>query len=114
MTTLMDRPATISAEEWAVRRDLAACYRLVALYGWDDLVANHITATVPGEPGTFLINPYGLMFDEVTASNLIKIDSDGNALSKSDCPVNQTGFVIHGAIHGAREDVACVIHLHTR
>jgi len=105
--------APISDAEWAMRRDLAACYRLIAMHGWDDLIANHITARVPGEDGAFLINPFGLLFEEVTASNLVKIGSDGELLSPSPHGVNRTGFVIHGAIHEARPDANCVIHLHT-
>lgn len=115
-TIVADRasqPAPISDEEWALRRDLAACYRLVAMYGWDDVIANHITARVPGEDGAFLINPFGLLFEEVTASNLVKIGADGELLSPSPHGVNRTGFVIHGAIHEARPDANCVIHLHT-
>jgi ribulose-5-phosphate 4-epimerase/fuculose-1-phosphate aldolase len=107
-------PAHMSDAEWAVRCDLAAAYRLVAMYGWDDLVANHLTARVPGEPGAFLINPFGLLFEEVTASNLVKIGPDGEPLHPTDHGVNRTGFIIHGAIHQARQDAHCVIHLHTR
>jgi ribulose-5-phosphate 4-epimerase/fuculose-1-phosphate aldolase len=111
---LVDEPRAMSAGEWATRRDLAACYRLVAMNGWDDLLANHLTARVPDEPGAFLINPFGLMFDEVTASNLVKIGPDGEPLSPTEYAVNRTGFVIHSAIHEARPDANCVIHLHTR
>jgi ribulose-5-phosphate 4-epimerase/fuculose-1-phosphate aldolase len=107
--------AEISEAEWAVRRDLAACYRLVAMNGWDDLVANHLTARVPGEPDAFLINPFGMLFEEVTASSLIKIGPDGEILSPTEYGVNRTGFVIHSAVHQARgADAECVIHLHTR
>jgi len=104
----------VSPAEWAVRRDLAACYRLVAMAGWDDLLANHMTVRVPGEPGAFLINPFGLMFDEVTASSLVKIGLDGEVLAPTEHAVNRTGFVIHSAIHQARADANCVIHLHSR
>jgi ribulose-5-phosphate 4-epimerase/fuculose-1-phosphate aldolase len=104
----------VSAEEWQVRVDLAAAYRLVAHYGWDDLVFTHLSARVPGPEHHFLINPYGMMFDEITASSLVKIDLDGNIVMPGEYGVNQAGFVIHGAIHEAREDAKCVMHLHTR
>jgi ribulose-5-phosphate 4-epimerase/fuculose-1-phosphate aldolase len=104
----------VSAEEWKLRVDLAACYRLVAAYGWSDLVFTHISARVPGPDHHFLINPYGLMFDEITASSLIKVDQQCNKLSESSFPVNPAGFVIHSAVHDARDDVACVLHTHTR
>jgi ribulose-5-phosphate 4-epimerase/fuculose-1-phosphate aldolase len=104
----------VSAEEWQLRVDLAACYRLVALYGWSDLVFTHISARVPGPEHHFLINPYGLMFDEITASNLVKVDQDCNKVIDSPYPVNPAGFVIHSAVHAAREDVQCVLHTHTR
>ena len=103
----------ISEEEWAVRVDLAATYRLVHHYGWDDMIFTHISARVPGPEHHFLINPYGLLFDEITASNLVKIDLDGNKVEESPYPVNPAGFTIHSAIHGAREDAQCVIHLHS-
>lgn len=103
----------ISAEEWALRVDLAAAYRLVALYGWDDLVFTHLSARVPGPDHHYLINPYTHMFDEITASSLVKIDLEGKKVSDSPAPVNRAGFVIHSAIHGAREDAAAIIHLHT-
>lgn len=106
-------PTAIDDDEMAMRRDLAACYRLVAMFGWDDLVATHISARVPGEE-SFLINPFGLLFEEVTASSLIKIDLDGNVLRPTSHKVNKAGFVIHSAIHAARPDAVCVIHLHTR
>lgn len=103
----------VSDQEWALRVDLAACYRLVAHFGWDDLVFTHISARVPGAGDHFLINPYGLLFDEITASSLVKIDSQGNKLEDSPFPVNPAGFVIHSAVHGARHDVACVLHTHS-
>ena len=109
-----DGRAPMSDAEWATRCDLAACYRLVAMNGWDDLLANHLTARVPDEPHVFLINPFGLMFDEVTASNLVKIGPDGEPLAPTEYAVNRTGFVIHSAVHEARPDANCVIHLHTR
>jgi ribulose-5-phosphate 4-epimerase/fuculose-1-phosphate aldolase len=100
--------------EQAMRVDLAAAYRLIALNGWDDVVYTHVSASVPGEPGRFLINPFGLSFDEVTASNLVKIDIDGNVIGASARPVNATGFALHGAVHAARQDAVCVMHLHVR
>ena len=104
----------VSPEEWQLRVDLAACYRLVALYGWSDLVFTHISARLPGPEHHFLINPYGLMFDEITASSLIKVDLDCNKLMDSPFPVNPAGFVIHSAVHEARADAQYVIHTHTR
>lgn len=104
----------VSPEEWQLRVDLAACYRLVALYGWSDLVFTHISARLPGPEHHFLINPYGLMFDEITASSLIKVDLSCNKLMESPFPVNPAGFVIHSAVHEARADAQCVIHTHTR
>jgi len=130
--------ARCTAPEWQARIDLAACYRLVDLYGMSDMMANHISSHVPGEPGAFLINAYGMMYEEITASSLIKVDTSGNLLSKPDFGasphgrsggdgpperrpgdagldygINRAGYVIHGAIHRARHDVACVIHTHT-
>jgi ribulose-5-phosphate 4-epimerase/fuculose-1-phosphate aldolase len=96
-----------------IRIDLAACYRLVALFGWDDLVFTHISARVPGEKEAFLINPYGMLFEEITASSLVKVDAHGEKLAPSEWPVNPAGFVIHSAIHAARADVGCVLHVHT-
>jgi ribulose-5-phosphate 4-epimerase/fuculose-1-phosphate aldolase len=104
----------VSAAEWALRVDLAACYRLVAVYGWTDLIFTHISARVPGPEHHFLINPYGLMFDEITASSLVKVDQYGNKVIESPFPVNPAGFVIHSAVHAAREDIQCVLHTHTR
>ncbi|MCX7891926.1 MAG: class II aldolase/adducin family protein [Burkholderiales bacterium] len=104
---------SVSPEEWAVRVDLAACYRLVAAFGWSDLVFTHITARVPGAEGEFLINPYGMLFDEITASSLVKIDPAGNKLDDSPFPVNPAGFTIHSAIHAARHDAQCVLHTHS-
>ncbi len=107
-----------SAQEWKTRIDLAACYRLVAHYGMSDMMANHISARVPGEDEAFLINAYGMLYEEVTASSLIKIDVQGNILARPDFGdlnygVNKAGYVIHGAIHRARHELACVIHTHT-
>jgi ribulose-5-phosphate 4-epimerase/fuculose-1-phosphate aldolase len=103
----------VSPEEWTTRVQLAAAYRLVALFGWDDLVFTHITAKVPGT-AHFLINPYGLMFEEITASSLVKIDIDGNQVPPvTDAEVNPAGFVIHSCIHAARDDAHCVLHTHS-
>ena len=113
----MDIPSLqerVSPEEWQLRLDLAAAYRLVALYGWSDLVFTHISARIPGPEHHFLINPYGLMFDEITASSLVKVDQHCNKLSASPFPVNPAGFTIHSAVHAAREDAGCVLHTHTR
>jgi ribulose-5-phosphate 4-epimerase/fuculose-1-phosphate aldolase len=105
--------ARVTADEWAVRTDLAAAYRAVALYGWDDLVFTHISARVPGPGHHFLINPYGMMFEEITASSLVKIDLAGEKVMDSPYEINPAGFTIHGAVHEAREDAHCVMHLHT-
>jgi len=103
----------VSAEEWQTRVDLAAAYRLVAHYGWDDLVFTHISARVPGADHHFLINPYGMMFEEITASSLVKVDLEGKIVMPSPYQINPAGFTIHSAVHAAREDALCVIHLHT-
>jgi len=103
----------VSAEEWQARVDLAAAYRLVALYGWDDLIFTHISARVPGPEHHFLLNPYGMMFEEVTASSLVKIDLEGKKVMESPHFINPAGFTIHSAVHAAREDALCVMHLHT-
>ncbi|MEO8836485.1 MAG: class II aldolase/adducin family protein [Caldimonas sp.] len=102
----------VPAEEWQTRVDLAAAYRLVAHFRWDDLVFTHITAKIPGTEH-LLINPYGLMFDEITASSLVKIDIDGKVLQETPFPINPAGFVIHSAVHAARHDAQCVMHTHT-
>jgi ribulose-5-phosphate 4-epimerase/fuculose-1-phosphate aldolase len=112
--SLRDR---VSAAEWDVRVDLAACYRLVARYGMTDLVYNHITARIPGPEHHILINAYGMLYEEITASSLIKVDLDGNVVARPegiDYSVNAAGYVIHSAVHATRADVACVIHTHTR
>src|SRR5437588_446679 len=104
----------VSAEEWQTRVDLAACYRLTAMYGMTEMIANHISCRVPGSHDHFLINPYGMLYEEIDASCLIKVDIDGNVLfNASDYGVNAAGFVIHSAIHMARHDVDCVAHTHT-
>lgn len=109
----MDVKARVSAEEWAARVDLAAAYRLVALYGWDDLVFTHISARVPGADHQFLLNPYGMMFDEITASSLVKIDLAGKKLLDSPYEINPAGFTIHSCIHAARNDAMCIMHTHS-
>ncbi|HEU0200133.1 MAG TPA: class II aldolase/adducin family protein, partial [Burkholderiaceae bacterium] len=103
----------VSREEWQQRVDLAACYRTVAQLGWDDLIFTHISARVPGPEHHFLINPYGLLFEEMTASNLVKVDLAGNKVMDSPYDINPAGYTIHSAIHAARADAACVLHLHT-
>ncbi|MGJ5197622.1 MULTISPECIES: class II aldolase/adducin family protein [unclassified Bradyrhizobium] len=110
---LKEVPSNMTEAEWSQRVNLAAAYRLVALFGWDDLVDTHISARVPGPEHHFLINPYGLLFEEITASSLIKVDLYGNQLSESEYSINPAGFTIHSAIHEVREDAGCVIHLHT-
>jgi ribulose-5-phosphate 4-epimerase/fuculose-1-phosphate aldolase len=110
---LAARPAHISPEEWAVRVDLAACYRLIEHFGWDDLILTHNSARVPGRTDQILINPMGLMFNEITASNLLKVDLDGNLIEPSEYEPIYAGIVIHGAIYLSRPDVQCVIHTHT-
>ncbi len=116
MTTMI-RPAAGSAafseQEWALRVDLAACYRIFDYLGWTEMIFNHITMRVPGPEHHFLINPFGLHYSEVTASNLVKIDLDGKIVGHSDYPVNPAGFVIHSAIHAAVPDARCIIHTHT-
>jgi ribulose-5-phosphate 4-epimerase/fuculose-1-phosphate aldolase len=114
--TALSRQAdpAIPAAEWEARIDLAACYRLVALYGMDDIVYTHISARVPGHEDHFLINPFGTMFEEITASDLVKIDLGGKVIGNGNARVNEAGFTIHSALHGARPDVGCVLHTHTR
>jgi ribulose-5-phosphate 4-epimerase/fuculose-1-phosphate aldolase len=110
---MVDVKSKVSEAEWKLRVDLAACYRLVAHYGWDDLIFTHISARLPGTDHHFLINPYGMTFDEVTASSLVKIDLDGKKLMDSPYEINPAGFTIHSAIHGARDDAKCVLHTHS-
>ena len=114
MASLLERvlPTRDDAER-TLRTDLAAAYRLVAHFGWDDLVFTHLSARIPGPEHHFLINRYGLMFEEITASSLVRIDMDGNVVDGSDALVNPAGFTIHSAVHMARPDAQCVIHLHT-
>jgi len=104
----------VSPAEWEVRVNLAAAYRLVALFGWDDLVFTHISARVPGAEHHFLINPYGLLFEEITASSLVKIDLDGRKVLDSPYEINPAGFTIHSCIHAAREDASCIVHVHSQ
>ena len=104
----------VSDDEWQLRVDLAACYRLIAMHGWDDLVFTHISARVPGPDEHFLINAYGLLFEEMTASSLVKVDLDGNVVLDSPHFINPAGFTIHSAVHEARADVGCVLHTHTK
>ena len=117
MSTLASSPLSVrdsvSAAEWQLRVDLAAAYRLVALFGWDDLIFTHLSARVPGPEHHFLINPYNLMFEEITASSLVKIDVEGRQVVQTPYMTNAAGFVIHSAIHMAREDAQAVLHLHT-
>ena len=116
MATIMKTSSVrdqVSEEEWQARVALAAAYRLVALYGWDDLIFTHISARVPGGDHHFLLNPYGMMFEEVTASSLVKVDLAGNKVTESPYFINPAGFTIHSAVHAAREDALCVMHLHT-
>jgi len=103
----------VSEEEWKARVDLAALYRLVALYGWDDMIYTHISARIPETDHHFLINPYGLFFDEITASSLVKIDLEGNVLQETPYFINPAGFTIHSAVHAARDDAHYVMHLHS-
>jgi ribulose-5-phosphate 4-epimerase/fuculose-1-phosphate aldolase len=103
----------VSAEEWKARVELAALYRLVALWGWDDLIFTHISARVPGPEHHFLINPYGMFFEEITASSLVKVDLEGNIIEPTEYYINPAGFTIHSAIHAAREDAKFVLHVHT-
>jgi ribulose-5-phosphate 4-epimerase/fuculose-1-phosphate aldolase len=111
--TTSDVRSRVSEAEWKLRVDLAACYRLVALFGWDDLIFTHISARIDGPEHHFLINPYGFTFDEMTASNLVKIDLDGKKVMDSPFIVNPAGFTIHSAIHAGREEAKCVLHTHS-
>lgn len=113
MAGVVSLKGKVSAEEWQARVDLAALYRLVALHGWDDLIYTHISARIPGPDHHFLINPYGMLFDEITASSLVKIDLEGKILQETPYFINPAGFTIHSAIHAAREDAKFVMHLHS-
>ena len=109
----MDLKSRVSPEEWALRVDLAACYRLIQLFGWDDIIFTHVSARVPGGQHHFLINPYGMLFEEITASSLVKVDLEGKKVLDSEYDINPAGFVIHSAIHAARENAGCVLHTHS-
>jgi ribulose-5-phosphate 4-epimerase/fuculose-1-phosphate aldolase len=111
--TKLDVRSQVGEPEWQLRVDLAACYRLVAHFGWSDLIFTHISARLPGPEHHFLINPYGMMFDEITASSLVKIDLDGQKVMDSPFEINPAGFTIHSAIHAARGDARCVLHTHS-
>ncbi len=111
--SIKNRRGEVPDAEWQLRVDLAAAYRLVALFGWDDLVFTHISARVPGTEDQFLINPYGFMFEEITASSLVKVDGSGRKLDDTPFDINPAGFTIHSAVHGARHDAACVLHVHS-
>jgi ribulose-5-phosphate 4-epimerase/fuculose-1-phosphate aldolase len=111
--TPSDVRSQVGEAEWQLRVDLAACYRLVAHFGWDDLIFTHISARVPGDEHHFLINPYGMTFDEITASSLVKIDLDGKKVLESAYEINPAGFVIHSAIHAVRDNAKCVLHTHS-
>jgi len=113
MATAINVQSSCSEEEWKARQKLAACYRIFAYLGWDELIFNHVTLKVPGEDDAFLINPYGLHFSEVTASTLVKIDIDGNTLDGSTYPVNKAGFTQHSLFHRELPDVHAIIHTHT-
>lgn len=116
VATLRDdyfRHSEMSEAEWKVRVDLAAFYRLSALYGWDDFIYTHISARVPGPSQHFLINPFGLMFDEITASSLVKVDIDGQVVGQSEYSINKAGYLIHSAIHAARDDAHYIAHFHS-
>jgi ribulose-5-phosphate 4-epimerase/fuculose-1-phosphate aldolase len=107
------RPERFSAAEWQARVELAAAYRIFAMLGWNELIYNHISLRVPDAEGQFLVNPFGLHYTEVTASNLVKVDVDGNVIGHSDWPINPAGFTFHGAIHATLPDAHCVMHMHT-
>ena len=113
MTGAFLRPARIAPAEWDARVQLAACYRIFARLGWSELIYNHISLRVPQEEGHFLINPFGLHYSEVTASNLVKVDVRGNIVGNADWPINPAGFTFHGAIHDKVPDAHCVMHVHT-
>ena len=112
--TLAERPLAMDDAEALIRHDLACCYRLVAHLGWDDFHATHISARLPVEGEVFLINPYGMLFDEITASSLVKVNAQGDILEPTPHNINPAGFTIHSAVHLARPDAGCVMHLHTR
>ena len=108
-----DVKAQVSADEWSLREDLACLYRLVAHHGWDDFLFTHLSVRIPGPEHHFLLNPFGMLFEEITASSLVKLDPDGNKVLPGPFEINSAGFTIHSAVHMAREDAHCVLHLHT-
>ena len=110
---MVDVKNSVSKEEWETRQDLAAFYRTIPYFGWDDLIFTHISAKVPGADDEFLINPYGFLFDEITASNLVKVNLKGKILSDTNNFINPAGFTIHSAIHESRDDAHCIVHLHS-
>ena len=110
---MADVKNNVSKEEWETRQDLAAFYRTIPYFGWDDLIFTHISAKVPGADDEFLINPYGFLFDEITASNLVKVNLKGKILSDTNNFINPAGFTIHSAIHESRDDAHCIVHLHS-
>jgi len=112
-TSVLGKPAHVSDAEWRLRIELAAAYRVFDWYGWNETIFNHITVRVPGPERHFLINPFGLWYDEVTASNLVKVDLQGNPVAPSEYPINRAGFIIHSAVHAARDDAHCIMHTHT-
>ena len=114
MSSAVPLRSEMSDLEWQMRVELAAAFRLVDLYGWSDFLATHLSARVPEEGDHFLINPFGMMFDEITASCLVKVDEDDNELSESEYGINPAGFTIHSAVHMARPEIMCVIHTHTQ
>lgn len=109
-----DIKSKVSTEEWAAREDLACAYRLIAHNGWDDLIFTHLSARVPGTDHHYLINPFGLMFEEITASSLVKVDPEGKIVLETGQAINPAGFIIHSAVHEARDDAHCVMHVHTK
>ena len=110
---MVDVKSSVSKGEWETRQDLAAFYRTIPYFGWDDLIFTHISAKVPGTDDEFLINPYGFLFDEITASNLVKVNLKGKIISDTNNFINPAGFTIHSAIHESREDAHCIVHLHS-
>ena len=112
--TTSDQSPLYDAAEWETRVQLAACYRLMPKFGMTDLIFTHVSARLPGKDGNFLLNPYGLMFDEITASSLVEVDPDGNVVGESEWGINWAGYIIHGAVLAGRPDVTCALHTHTR
>ena len=113
MNTAFQNPLNVSAEEWELRVKLANCYHLIDYFGWTETIFNHISARLPGNEHYYLVNPFGLNYDEVTPENLLKVDLEGNKVIPSEFDANPAGFALHSAVHGAREDIRCLIHTHT-